>query len=115
VPIEDISGVLLPKLLGELNDLTNGMLTGAITAEEAGQRIHDEFLTGVPNIEVLLGRILALGDATAAVGQSIRALERQAGASKVFADRGIKVGAGDTSRLLGGDLNGELTRRNAGI
>ena len=129
VPIEDIQNTLLPKLIAEIDNLIGKQIEAGDAGITAGELIGSGFLSSLPGIETIIDAVGRLTGATIAAGESIRAVQRQAGASlSQFAPGRGTRGAGDAfanglAASLGrsqvdrgfGGLGGELSRRNAGI
>lgn len=127
--VEEIQGVLLPKLIAEIDNLIGKQLESGDAGITAGELIGTGFLSALPGIETIIAAVATLTGNVLAAGESIRAVQRQAGASlSQFAPGRGTIGAGgalaggpgatlgrsQVDRSFGG-LGGALNRRQSGI
>ena len=128
--VEEIQGTLLPKLIAEIDTLIGEQIAAGNAGITAGELIGTGFLSSLPGIQTIIDAVAVLTGNVIAAGESIRAVQRQAGVSlSQFAPGRGTVGAGGAlaggvpatlgrapavDRSFGG-LGGELSRREAGI
>ena len=94
--VEEIQGVLLPKLIAEIDNLIGKQIESGDAGITAGELIGSGFLSALPGIETIIAAVATLTGNVLAAGESIRAVQRQTNlAERVFASRGTRTGAGD--------------------
>ena len=127
VPIETIKNDLLPKLIGELDNLIGKQVEAGSAGITAGDEIGSGFLSSIPAIQLVIGVVNQL---TAAVGVASGSMARLApdarrqGIGGAWANPTPQMGRSGGARApglsdstggIGDTLWQEWQRRNAGI
>jgi hypothetical protein len=125
IPIEAIENDLLPKLIGELDNLIGKQVEAGSAGITAGDEIGSGFLSSIPAIQLVIGVVNQLTAAAGLAGNSLARLAPSTGRQGIGGawanptpqmGRSAKApGLGDSTGGIGDTLWQEWQRRNAGI
>ena len=127
IPIETIENDLLPKLIGELDNLIGKQVEAGAAGITAGDEIGSGFLSSIPAIQLVIGVVNQLTAAAGLAGNSLARLAPSTGRQgiggawanptpKMGRSGGARApGLSDSTGGIGDTLWQEWQRRNAGI
>jgi hypothetical protein len=125
IPIEAIENDLLPKLIGELDNLIGKQVEAGSAGITAGDEIGSGFLSSIPAIQLVIGVVNQLTAAAGLAGNSLARLAPSTGRQGIGGawanptpqmGRSAKApGLSDSTGGIGDTLWQEWQRRNAGI
>lgn len=125
IPIETIENDLLPKLIGELDNLIGKQVEAGAAGIAAGDEIGSGFLSSIPAIQLVIGVVNQLTAAAGLAGNSLARLAPSTGRQGIGGawanptpqmGRSAKApGLSDSTGGIGDTLWQEWQRRNAGI
>lgn len=127
IPIETIENDLLPKLIGELDNLIGKQVEAGAAGVTAGDEIGSGFLSSIPAIQLVIGVINQLTAAAGLAGDSLARLAPSTGRKgigdawanptpQMGRSGGARTpGMSDSTGGVGDTLWQEWQRRNAGI
>ena len=127
IPIETIENDLLPKLIGELDNLIGKQVEAGAAGITAGDEIGSGFLNSIPAIQLVIGVVNQLTAAAGLAGNSLARLAPSTGRQgiggawanptpKMGRSGGARApGLSDSTGGIGDTLWQEWQRRNAGI
>ena len=127
IPIETIENDLLPKLIGELDNLIGKQVEAGAAGITAGDEIGSGFLSSIPAIQLVIGVVNQLTAAAGLAGNGLARLAPSAGRKgigdawanptpQMGRSGGARTpGLSDSTGGIGDTLWQEWQRRNAGI
>jgi hypothetical protein len=125
IPIETIENDLLPKLIGELDNLIGKQVEAGAAGITAGDEIGSGFLSSIPAIQLVIGVVNQLTAAAGLAGNSLARLAPSTGRQGIGGawanptpqmGRSAKApGLSDSTGGIGDTLWQKWQRRNAGI
>ena len=127
IPIETIENDLLPKLIGELDNLIGKQVEAGSAGITAGDEIGSGFLSSIPAIQLVIGVVNQLTAAAGLAGDSLARLAPSTGRQGIGGawanptpqmgrSGGARApGLSDSTGGIGDTLWQEWQRRNAGI